>query len=282
MDGNNIQSRQSSTLSAAAAHHDKRQSIPESDVTFTWDSTENSYFDPGCAVNEQTVLSESERACAASHLAIWRTIVSITTHTTPSVVPGGAVATNSCNSNTSFGSSSSGTLAAAGVKVVDAALMQQCRFYFSSRMLHRPTLNPGIITHHGLTRKSKAKARPAAVSPEDFFLILEDDAHVTPLHQTNFQHHLMEILRKLPVDAEILYLGGAVPKGGTKFKSSMTSNGLFCRVNYIWQLHAYLVKRSAVDTLLSHLPINGPVDNFVASLILHGDLTVSLVSMSLL
>jgi hypothetical protein len=48
--------------------------IPESDVSWYWDSTLNSKFDDKCVPDRKLKLSDSERACAASHLSIWRTI----------------------------------------------------------------------------------------------------------------------------------------------------------------------------------------------------------------
>lgn len=43
-------------------------------------------------------------------------------------------------------------------------------------------------------------------------------------------------------------------------------------------LHAYVLRGRAVDILLAALPINAPVDNFIAELIHDGRLTAYAVS----
>jgi hypothetical protein len=49
-------------------------SIPISDVTKIWDTTLNASFDSHCLEYVSQSMTDSERACAASHLMIWRMI----------------------------------------------------------------------------------------------------------------------------------------------------------------------------------------------------------------
>ena len=39
---------------------------------------------------------------------------------------------------------------------------------------------------------------------------------------------------------------------------------------YLWQLHAYVIPQRTAKLLLSKLPVNQPVDNFIASLVHDG------------
>jgi GR25 family glycosyltransferase involved in LPS biosynthesis len=48
--------------------------VPESDVSIVWNAILNSTFDGNCFPNEATPMTPSERACAASHLNVWRAI----------------------------------------------------------------------------------------------------------------------------------------------------------------------------------------------------------------
>ena len=67
----------SSSSSSSSSSNSTTQlihSIPESDVALYWDSTLNNRFDSKCVLNKVTPMTQSERACAASHLKVWRTI----------------------------------------------------------------------------------------------------------------------------------------------------------------------------------------------------------------
>ena len=81
----------------------------------------------------------------------------------------------------------------------------------------------------------------------------------------DFHSCLVDVLRKIPKDADILYLGCVIPRNARSNKYS--KNKMFVRVNYAWQLHAYVLKGIAVDKILKNLPINGPVDTFIGSLL---------------
>ena len=101
---------------------------------------------------------------------------------------------------------------------------------------------------------------------DDFFLILEDDAAINADKAAKgggFRVTLERLLRRLPADCDICYLGWAIPWG----KADHPKMGDFVKPSYIWQLHAYLLRGRAVDLLLASLPINAPLDNFVARLV---------------
>jgi len=98
----------------------------------------------------------------------------------------------------------------------------------------------------------------------DWYLILEDDADFKfHAYKDDFRTYLGNVLRQIPKDADMLYLGCVIPKSS---KKKYSKNKMFIRLSYAWQLHAYVLKGSAIEILLNNLPINGPVDNYISSL----------------
>ena len=105
-----------------------------------------------------------------------------------------------------------------------------------------------------------------------WYIVCEDDAAVISRNVVhNFQTSIRRILSALPSDCEICYLGHATPSSGIAKKSV---NGLFLKPSYVWQMHAYMLTPSSAKKLLEFLPVNDPVDNFVARLINEGKLQV--------
>ena len=101
-------------------------------------------------------------------------------------------------------------------------------------------------------------------SYHDWYLILEDDADIKLVaYKDDFKDFLGRVLHRIPKDADMLYLGCVIPKSSRK---KYSKNKMFIRLSYAWQLHAYILKGSAVEILLNNLPINGPVDNYISSL----------------
>lgn len=215
-------------------------SIPEADVVRRWDSTLNAAFDSFCQANTATPMTNSERGCAASHLKTWRAIAALRSSSSTTL---------SSSRGSSGGSSSSKQPRPASVgpqrelEGVDLRTMRDCLALTSS-----PT--------------SSRDAR----SKDAFYLILEDDAAINAEKAAKgggFRVTLARLLRRLPADCDICYLGWAIPWG----KADHPKLGDFVKPSYIWQLHAYLVRGRAVDLLLASLPINAPLDNFVARLV---------------
>jgi len=84
---------------------------------------------------------------------------------------------------------------------------------------------------------------------------------------SNFRQYLSVLIHQLPADFDILYLGHAASGKG---KGTEVKGGIFFKPKYLWQLHAYVVRGRAVDKILKCLPINAPVDNFIAQLVYDG------------
>lgn len=190
--------------------------IPETDVSLTWNPSFNSKFDPTNISNPNTSLTLSERACAASHLKIWRMIVEYS-HNQNNIQE------NSC-------------------------------------LFHWAKFLPYFKLVHGIKK--------------DFFLICEDDFLVPGEYHTTFHQKLIDILRNVPDDWDIIYLGGITPNKAQLYNEVKCANGLFLKVNYIWMLHAYIINPRTAKLLLDALPITGPVDNFISQMIYCNDLNV--------
>lgn len=231
---------------------DLTESIPLEIVTTHWNSTLNSTFDKQCAVNVATPLTPSERACAVGHIMVWKLIYELSIE---QVYRGNVqgifqkippVVLNLARSSMKF--------------------LSKEDFYFLSRMY-----SSNQWCHH------VAKG----VNNCGYFLVFEDDfeikSWVTIDHDcgdkyTGFMARVYEIQRNLPPETDICYLGYVKPYEITWKKCGKH----FLEPTYLWQLHAYLLSPSGARKLLSSLPVDSPVDNFVARLIYEGKLKVSL------
>jgi len=85
--------------------------------------------------------------------------------------------------------------------------------------------------------------------------VLEDDAAPTP----QFTQVLSRALAALPSDAGILYLGYSQ---AAEWRREITPE--LVEAEYVWTTVAYLIWPSAARTLLGRLPVNEPVDNWMA------------------
>lgn len=87
-------------------------------------------------------------------------------------------------------------------------------------------------------------------------LVLEDDA--TPTE--NFTEIFTQALQSLPSDAHILYLGYSQAAGWRREISKE-----LVEAEYVWTTVGYVVWPSGARVLLDMLPVDQPVDNFMAS-----------------
>jgi GR25 family glycosyltransferase involved in LPS biosynthesis len=204
--------------------------ISESDVASTWNTTLNSKFDSGCTADLAVSLTSSEKACAASHLHVWRIIDQLRTQ-------GGTV----------------------------PEVSQWFKFHDFVR------------SNLALSKQLSSKESVVKIADDDMdcYLILEDDADCKSYVEINFRSELLSMVKKAALsDWDIIYLGGVTPTKSSLFQGIPLKGGYFTKVNYIWMLHAYLIKGSSItNKLLKCLPIVGPVDNFLATLIYNGTLT---------
>mmetsp|Transcript_130530 Transcript_130530/g.363740 ORF Transcript_130530/g.363740 Transcript_130530/m.363740 type:complete len:374 (-) Transcript_130530:430-1551(-) len=88
-------------------------------------------------------------------------------------------------------------------------------------------------------------------------LVLEDDAAPT----TDFAVTLHRALAALPSDAHLLYLGYSQAANWRREISTEVVES-----EYVWTTVGYIVWPEGARLLLSHLPVNEPVDNWLAGL----------------
>lgn len=261
-----------STLPAPRAMprlEDAYSSIPESDVQLTWDSTLNNKFDPRCPVNTRTVATQSERACAASHLRVWRAIAA---------ARGTKAAKSKLRGVQSLAAESSDALSQ---RVFASA--EDIYKSLSSLTLgwSRPTAVKATTSNATSTESASARNQIALVEDSfyqegtDYFIIFEDDVSFPQQSLVDLRATVRSIMRVLPSSVDILYLCGVLPKACADFKLKNIKGDPFFSINYAWTLQAYVLRSRAVEVLLAKLPIFAPVDNFVASLVYHGELRVS-------
>ena len=184
------------------------KAVPDSDVARMWDSTLNSSFDSYCIANKAQPLTDSERACAASHVLTWRTVQAL-------------------RAQLGRGSAASST----PLQVPDGF-------------------------------------RESLRGHDDWFLVFEDDASIDAelsAHHGSFHLALQRVMQAAPSDFDILYLGWAIP--WKKENKTFKVNDMLLRTSYVWQMHAYVLRGAAVTKLLERLPVDAPLDNFVARLI---------------
>jgi len=93
-------------------------------------------------------------------------------------------------------------------------------------------------------------------------LVLEDDAAPTP----DFVPTLTRALAALPADAHILYLGYSQ---AAEWRRELSPE--LVESEYVWTTVGYIVWPAGARILLSKLPIDQPVDNWMASLNASGD-----------
>lgn len=103
----------------------------------------------------------------------------------------------------------------------------------------------------------------AAGSANKPLLVLEDDADPTP----DFIATMSRVLPKLPRDAHVLYLG---------YSQAANWRREICpelvESEYVWTTVGYMVWPAGARLLLSKLPVDQPVDNYMAALNASGDL----------
>jgi GR25 family glycosyltransferase involved in LPS biosynthesis len=238
---------------------DSFENIPIEIVSTHWDSTLNSKFDKQCAVNVATPMTPSERACAAGHVMVWKLISDLSTERTIQVNHPQAIAQKIPPIILNASRSSS-----LDTKITKEELQQLSKLYSSNQWCHH---------HH--------HPKGGGGSTCGYYLIFEDDFEIkswltvdhhrnTHRSQSGFMAKVKEIQRQLPADTDICYLGYVKPYDETWKQCGKT----FLQPTYLWQLHAYLLSPSGAKKLLSSLPVNSPVDNFIAKLIYEGTLKV--------
>ena len=279
-----------------------RMSVPESDVSFFWDSTLNSTYDEKCTINKATPMTPTERACAASHLKVWRTIAEMR----DTLFNTASSSSFSSSSLSSSGEIIIGEVKGKGKEKEGDEEENKLRLIEISRGCFRLSrlgggwvpLSSSIGRSSVEDIKDKKGQRNRQAIPisamktndninnvnngfDDWYLILEDDAEITNNAMLEgLQLTINKIIQqKLPNDFDICYLGHVLPNNCHK---TYFRGGEVIKVNYAWCLHSYILRGKAINTLLTNLPINSPVDNFIGQLLFDGIIQVTLIIIILL
>lgn len=100
-----------------------------------------------------------------------------------------------------------------------------------------------------------------AVGTERPLVVFEDDAAPTP----HFTETLSRSLALLPADAHVLYLGYSQ---AAEWRREISPD--LVEAEYVWTTVAYMVWPAGARILLSRLPVDQPVDNWMANLCAEG------------
>merc|ERR1712060_848952 len=103
----------------------------------------------------------------------------------------------------------------------------------------------------------------AGTNGDSPLLVLEDDAAPTP----EFVRTLKRALDTVPANADVLYLGYSQ---ASDWRLQVSPN--LVQADYVWTTVAYIVWPAGARTFLSKLPIDQPVDNWMACLCAEGQI----------
>jgi len=89
-------------------------------------------------------------------------------------------------------------------------------------------------------------------------ILVEDDA----IPVDGFATKLMEGLKKVPKDADVLYLGYSKPDKSPWIREIPDSD--IAEAEYVWTTVGYIIWPSGARKLLQRLPVDSPVDNYMS------------------
>jgi GR25 family glycosyltransferase involved in LPS biosynthesis len=206
-------------------------------------------------------MTPSERACAAGHVMVWKLIYDLSTehsfHGRPPYSHTEKIPPIILNT-------SRGSLPGSGSQTSREELQHLSKLYSSNQWCHH--------RHKGGVGGGNNHCGYYLIFEDDFEIKswVSTEHHNNTRHSGGFMARVSEIQRQLPPDTDICYLGYVKPYDVTWKQFGKT----FLEPTYLWQLHAYLLSPSGAKKLLSSLPVNSPVDNFIAKLIFEGTLKV--------
>ena len=261
------------------------EDIPEGDVSLTWSTSLLRQFDLFCPKNDAMTMSQTERACAAGHLMIWRTIAKMR-----SLLMSGKKTTTS---NPRSSSTNAGIVPSTKDYVDSTdALARAAALYASSFYSHYWPMLSSSITDAKTSRSKQKKGRtllsngsstststPTQIirkasviqrNDEDWYLICEDDCIFPPNigSKPTFAEYVSNLItERAPDDFDICFLHCSVPPNAT---CTPFSGGLLQNVNYSSLLNCYVLRGKAIEILMAYLPISAPVDLFIGELLYDG------------
>jgi len=121
----------------------------------------------------------------------------------------------------------------------------------------------GCASSHVRAWRRCLELSEASGGEERPLLVLEDDAAPT----AEFQSSLSRALTVLPSDAHVLYLGYSQ---AAEWRREVSRD--LVEAEYVWTTVAYIIWPAGARLLLSRLPVDQPVDNWMGGLNAAGDL----------
>ena len=113
--------------------------------------------------------------------------------------------------------------------------------------------------------------RPVSARSLPHLIIFEDDVTLSERFTTGLE----ALWEDVPSDVDLLFLGYWSPERTDEMRlvqgapPAKGSPRLF-RPRYLWGLHAYVITAAGARKLLAHLPVDAPVDCFIARLVHEG------------
>ena len=239
--------------------------VSENDVAWTYSGHLLSKYDPTIIDNKKIPTTPSERACAASHINVWRAISNFRKGTQKS------------NKTTL---KSNLLLADKDVVLLDVlketvALSSMGSYYQKFERFEEMQTSGG------------SNASRKVLQSQDWYVIFEDDAQIKKTNLvTSYKEYndtdskyrtlatFIDILIRdeLPNDFDIFVLGCKHPvaskKDEKKRKSKKKIDDRIIQLHFFFQLHSYIITGNAIEKiLLNHLPVYGPIDAYLSELI---------------
>ncbi len=219
-------------------HSENKSQIPSTDVAVVWDSHLNCKFVTNTIRSKSILMTDTERACAASHLAVWRIIVDY---------------------RRNFLKSPMDKSMSIPLSIKDRGIMTMLKDIFKFTSIFNLNYEPVMITN-------------ALGKTDDWYFILEDDARLKTNRQRSKRFINQLVHNIIPIDFDVLFLG-YFANSSMNINEFRKEKIKFRRINYVHGLHAYLIKGKSLEFILNqHLPITSPVDNYIGSLINGGHL----------
>jgi len=256
-----------------------------------WDATQNAQYDKHIQPPMTKQMTPGEVGCAMSHIRLWKELADMETR-----IPASTAATSS---QTSGGGDGGENKAATMLILEDDAILYQegrggrGRGRPSSKGRQRQSHQPGgNNTHHQNHHHYHKNGQRGRYSDSfaalgwrnssrslDSTSSLEEHHHHHPESSessTNgggagFIQALLDVEKILPKDWDILYLGLSdrgerkyIDHGADTMTTIITMPVTLFRPTYGFHTHAYALTQKAANVLLENLPVQGPLDVWLA------------------
>eukprot|EP00752_Nemacystus_decipiens_P003624 g3341.t1 len=231
--------------------------ISDKDVTMTWATELNTMHDKDCEKATTVNMHPSERACAASHLDLWkRHRAGKLAPFMPEVHPDAVlILEDDAQLKPGFLESARATMLQATVvdrdpKTKKIGLKKRWDILYLGHILPIPIIN-GIS--HSLKAKSGVEVTTTDLPPD---APVEDAVGVDPAPPPT----------PPTAPASNADVASSAPSAPAATTTAAEALGLHVApVTFAWGLHAYLLTRAAAAVLVDHLPVSAPADIFVGS-----------------